>query len=105
MDEYDDFDEQEVKDDGPVPEEKDYTLCFVRRTFEDVDQILLGMKKRGFGAGQTAANYVLIPMLTCDQIIAQANGMGSVGRWRQGNHSKLLQSENCTKKQVCWLVQ
>lgn len=48
---YDDFDDFGGADPLPEPTEKDYTLCFVRRCEGGVPQLLLGMKKRGFGAG------------------------------------------------------
>lgn len=36
-----------------MKEEKDYTLVFCRRTCDNGEkQVLLGMKKRGFGAGK-----------------------------------------------------
>jgi 8-oxo-dGTP pyrophosphatase MutT (NUDIX family) len=48
---YDDFDDFGGEEQLPEPTEKDYTLCFVRRCENGVQQLLLGMKKRGFGAG------------------------------------------------------
>ncbi|KAJ1429629.1 hypothetical protein B484DRAFT_396306, partial [Ochromonadaceae sp. CCMP2298] len=33
-------------------EEKDYSLIFCRRERQGVREVLLGMKKRGFGAGK-----------------------------------------------------
>lgn len=50
---YDDFDDFGGEEALPEPTEKDYTLCFVRRCENGVQQVLLGMKKRGFGAGAT----------------------------------------------------
>lgn len=37
----------------PLVEEKEYTLVFCRKVMEDGNRaVLLGMKKRGFGAGK-----------------------------------------------------
>lgn len=42
----------EYEDNKPQLTEKEYTLIFLRRYYEGNKQILLGMKKRGFGAGK-----------------------------------------------------